>query len=650
MTKIRHAARLLAAVSAVAAVASPAAAQQVDRIVAFGDSYADTGIARSTILADPLASATPPSGIKYLVGTFYPTGRFSGGTNYIDTLSDILNAPVENYAVGGALATGFPVPFPPGTSYNTNCGPGVGGGSPAMCPLGLQYEVDQFLNVGVQNGLFPTGTATFDEGDLVTVSIGGNDARYYQQNYSALPVQPFISASIAGATAQLDRLVAAGAPTISFLAGDTGRLPEVLANPAAQVIRSNYSSQFNAGMQNTLAGYADDGVTVHYLDLNLVLDNILADPASYGITRGSAASAYTCPAPTGPTAPNCLADSAGYLFYFDGLHLTSTGFAIVARYVAAQLDAPLMLGGASTVGLDNARQFGRSLTQRLDANPPRDGDMPEGLSLNIAGDGFHSKYDETGERLELRSSGVGLMGSLDYGFGSGMVGVAVRASRQKADYFGDVGRTLGHSIELGGYASFGVAGGFVQGYAGIGRDRLDTERTGVSREVEANPKGHHSLAGIKAGYLMPMAGMRIGPVVGFDWAHAKVKAYAEEGDAALNLGVGSVKAKSLRGSLGIEARGDIDADGAMFRPFASAVLEKQMNDGDRTVYFNQQSAPGIINQWMVEGESKSVYGRLKGGLAAGVTSNLRVDASIEGTLGRDGGNETSGNLAARFAF
>ena len=35
----------------------------------------------------------------------YPTGRFSGGTNYIDTLSQLLAAPVENFAIGGARAT-----------------------------------------------------------------------------------------------------------------------------------------------------------------------------------------------------------------------------------------------------------------------------------------------------------------------------------------------------------------------------------------------------------------------------------------------------------------------------------------------------------------------------------------------------------------
>src|SRR5215210_7904979 len=150
--------------------AAPAAAQNVDQIVAFGDSYADTGIARTTIITDPLADPF----FKGLVTQIYPTGRFSGGTNYIDTLSNILDAPVANFAVGGALTTTFP-----NGANNTNCSPPGGPGSPAMCPLGFAYEVDQFLGVGTQDTLFPTAGPTFSSTDLVTVSIGGNDARYY---------------------------------------------------------------------------------------------------------------------------------------------------------------------------------------------------------------------------------------------------------------------------------------------------------------------------------------------------------------------------------------------------------------------------------------------------------------------------------------
>ena len=62
-----------------------------------------------------------------------------------------------------------------------------------------------------------------------------------------------------------------GTPTISFLAGDTGRLPEVVGQPIAQV-GTAYSTAFNGGMQPVLAGYASKGVILNYLDLNRIGD------------------------------------------------------------------------------------------------------------------------------------------------------------------------------------------------------------------------------------------------------------------------------------------------------------------------------------------------------------------------------------------
>ena len=629
--------------------AAPASAQRIDNIVAFGDSYADFGIARTTIINDPLADATPPSGIKYQVTNFYPTGRFSGSTNYIDTLADLLGVPVQNYAVGGALATTFP-----NGASNTSCGPGgPGGGSPAICPLGFAYEVDQFLNVGASNPLFPDGGVTFDEGDLVTISIGGNDARYYQQFFASNPLAPpqstFVNASIAGATAQLDRLVAAGAPTISFLAGDTGRLPEILANPAGAAIRSSYSSAFNAGMQSTLSGYAANGVIVHYLDLNLVLDNILANPAAYGINQGSAASLYTCPAPT-PAAPGCLINSTGYLFYFDGLHLTATGFNIVAQYVATQLNAPLLLQAPSDLSLDVARQFGRTLTTRMDTGSPRDGDTTEGVKFFIVGDTVTRHLDEGARNLDYRANSTGATAGVQFGFGSGVAGLAVNYSKPRANFTSDAADVDSRSFQVGGYAGFGIGGAFAQGYAGYGWDKHDIDRAGVVEGMDADPKGHHFLIGAKGGYLIPMGIVRVGPVVGLEYAKAKVDGYTESGDPALTLNVDSLSYKSLRGNLGLEARSDFEGGGVQLRPYASAMIEKDFAGDERTVRFAQTSAPAIVNSFRLSDGSKKAYGRFSAGMSAAILDGVSLDIAGSATVGKDQGEETSAHLGLRFGF
>ena len=375
MTKCRLLALSLLAASAL--TATPAAAQRVDRIVAFGDSLADTGNALQLLLSNP---ATPPA-LKAQLQALYPTGRFSGGTNYIDTLSQLLDAPVLNYAVGGAQTgalnqfTGLP---------------------------GFTQETAIFLSGATPPGTIFPANSGFQEGDLLALSVGVNDGRaFYMANPGATIAQAQAAAltSVTNATNNLNLLVGAGAPTISYVALNAGMTPDVLANPTAQALGNAFSTSFNSSFQTTLAGYAANGVIVHYLDGPAVLANVAANPGAFGISN------LNCPA--APT-PTCLISASGYLFYADGIHPTSDGMRIVAQYVAAQLQAPLTLQAASDMSLDVARQFGRTLSSRMDTTAPRDGDMPEGMKFFVVGDGFSRKLGIGPTNDAYRSSGMGV--------------------------------------------------------------------------------------------------------------------------------------------------------------------------------------------------------------------------------------------------
>jgi outer membrane lipase/esterase len=589
-------------------VATPAHAQRVDRIVAFGDSYADDGNFFQLVGINPFPAP-------------YSTGRFSGGTNYIDTLGQLLNVPIDNFAIGGALTD----------NTNTN-GP----------PLGFITEWNSFL-AGGGPAAFPRVSGTFDENDLLAISIGGNDARFYQQNGGTVAGAPAAAtASAAFATTGLNALVGAGAQNISFLAGNTSILPEIAGNPAAQAVRNAYSTTFNTAMQSTLSGYAANGVIVHYLDLTLVGQQITNDLAAYGLTG------YACLA---LPSTSCIADpTQKFLFYYDQLHLTSAGFAIVGHYIATQLEAPLVLQGASDLSMDVARQFGRTLTTRMDLGSPRDGDTLEGLKVFLVGDGY-SRHLDAGERNEAyRSSGVGATAGVEYGFGSGVAGLAVNYARPKINFGNDNAGNEGHSIQLGGYAGIGIAGGFVQGYAGYGWDKHDIDRAGVVEDMEADPKGSHFIAGAKGGYLMPLGSVRVGPVIALDYAKAKVDRYTEDGDPALTLNVDSLTYKSMRGSLGLEVRGDFAGGGVQLRPFAAAAVEKDFTGDARTIRFAQTSAPTIVNSFALEDASKKAYGRFSAGFSAAILSNVSLDVAGSATAGKDQGEETSAHLGVRVGF
>ncbi|HXG99979.1 MAG TPA: autotransporter domain-containing protein [Sphingomicrobium sp.] len=620
MLNNRLIAKSLFAATALVAFASPAAAQRVGRIVAFGDSYADDGNFFQLVGINPATTQV------------YTTGRFSGGTNYIDTLGSILGVPIDNFAIGGALTD----------NRNTN-GP----------PLGFVTEYQSFL-AGGGPAAFPRVSGRFNETDLLAISIGGNDARFYQRTGGTLAGAPGAAAvAVTNATTGLNALVGAGARTISFLAGDTGVLPEVnfTANPTSTAaIRTAFSNAFNQGIQAPLAGYAANGVMVHYLDLSKVLANISSDFGAYGLT---ALACPAFPAPAGPGVPGsaaCATDSSNFLVYGDQLHLTSAGFAIVGRFVAAQLTAPLRLQATSNLALDTARQFGRTLSTRMDSGSPRDGDMPEGFGVYLVGDSVSRTVKTSRTNNQFSATSVGATLGAEFGFGAGLVGAAVNLSRPKADFRTDDARTKSKSLQVGVYGSAGIAGGFVQAYAGYGRDDHEIGRLGVVLKMEADADGSHTLAGVKAGYLMPMGAIRVGPVAALDYARAKVDSYSEQGDPALDLNVGASHFASMRGSIGGEVRGDFEGGGVQLRPFAAAVVEKDFKGDGRTFTFAQTSAPTIVNRFAVEEGSKKAYARISAGFSAAILPGVSLNAAASGTLGKDQGNETSAHVGFRAGF
>src|SRR5882762_4179861 len=204
---------LLGAVVAAGATLFPlgdeAAAQTVfSAIQAFGDSYADTGNLFKIIGPSP----------------FYPTGRFSGGTNFVDTTSLLLGIPQNNFAIGGAK-----------TDTTNTVAPGI---------PGFTQEWQGFVASGKR----------ISASDLVEISIGGNDARQYYQTGGTLAGVPAAAATSAtNAINGINTLVGDGARTIVFTVGDVSKLPEAAGNPTAAV-GSAYSQTYNNLMQIALAG------------------------------------------------------------------------------------------------------------------------------------------------------------------------------------------------------------------------------------------------------------------------------------------------------------------------------------------------------------------------------------------------------------
>ena len=296
------------------------------------------------------------------------------------------------------------------------------------------------------------------------------------------------------------------------------------------------------------------------------------------------------------------------------------------------------------------QQFGRTLTTRLDLSAPRDGDMPEGMHAYIVGDAYSRTIDGSRGNQPFDSDSVGITVGADYGFGSGVVGLAANYSKPKSNFGTGAADVKSDSIQLGAYAGFGLGGAFAQGYVGYGWDNHDIERRGVVEAMSASPDGSHWIAGAKAGYLMAMGDVRVGPIAALDYARVKVDSYTESGDPALTLNVGSTNFNSLRGSIGAEVRGDFAGGGIQLRPYGALVLEKELGSSGRSVSFSQTATPIIVNHFDFENVSKKAYGRGTIGATARIFSGVNLDAGISMTAGKDQGNETSGHLGLKMSF
>lgn len=594
--------RLLCAASCLGLLAAPAQAQRVDRIVAFGDSYADDGN-----LFELLGIPRPQ---------VYPTGRFSGGTNFVDTMSQLLNVPVSNFAIGGAF-TG---------AGNIN-GPGVPG-------FTLQYQ--SYL-AGGGPAAFPRTAPTFGANDLLVISIGGNDARAYELGGGSLAGVPAAAAvRVTEATTGLNALVGAGARNITFLAGDVGRLPEVRGTPVAAV-GTAYSTAFNTGIQTTLAGYAAQGVTVNYLDLTTIGTVVENNLAAFRLT-----SAGACPV-------ECVSNTSlqdQYLFYVDRVHLTSAGFAIVGQYAVRQLEAPLTLHAQGEVGLKAASDFGHLMRGRLDL-AHQEAERPLSFYLVATGAGHDGRGGETSLRFDHDAFGVAA--GAEYGVGAGVIGLAVAYSRPRLE-FAQAGRVRGEAYHVGAYGRIEAGGAFAQVYGGIGKIDLEIRRRAVIDEISAETDGNGVVAGGEVGYLFDLGSLKAGPVLGAQYARARLDGYTETGDPVLTLSVSGQRVNETVGFAGVELKGDMEIGGLGIQPFVKLLAEKELDGNVRSIGYAATVAPGIVNSFESEHGGDDAYGRVDAGASLALIGRLSLQVQASATFEHPEQNEMSGLVGFKLGL
>lgn len=621
-------ASVLAACATGVPIADQAKAQTVfTTIQAFGDSYADTGNLFKVIGPSPI----------------YPTGRFSGGTNFVDTTSMLLGIPQVNFAVGGAKVATGPIPN-----------------------SGFTQITAAFLASG----------KTIAPSDLVEISIGGNDARgYYQAGGSLAGVNASATTAANGATTGLNSLVAAGARTIVWTAGDVSALPESAGfSSSAVAVGSAYSQNYNTQMQVALANIARNGVRVEYIDNGLLGQEIVANPARYGFTSVGVCPIATCVG----TTPAAIAIQNQYLFYVDGIHLTSHGFAILGEYIVNRLDAPLTFSPQADLGMNSALGFASTLFGKLDTfqqayslgssamnaynayaevtkappylKAPPVAVNPWSFYMQATGGISNREATVASNAFNLESVG-GTIGSEYRINNNAFVGGAFDYANPRASQFNNAGTTDVNSYQLGIYGAWADAHFFAQGLATIGQQDYRNSRPGVVDIITSNPEGTSVVAAGKVGYLFDAGNSQVGPIAGLTYAHVRVNGYTESGDPVLTLSVGQQSTEALIGSVGAQFRTPFTVNGRVIVPYLNLTAEDDLIGNGRIIQFGATSAPLIINNWAIPNSmSEHVYGRIAGGVVAPVSNNVALTLNLARTLGQQGGDDFYGTGGLRISF
>lgn len=274
-------------------------------VYAFGDSLSDAGNVSIATLG--VVPASP-----------YSDGRFTNGNVWVQDLAQNLGLPAvkpslaggTDYAYGGA-ETGQ-------TSVHT------------VNPTDLPSQVAQFA----ANVPDPSPNA------LYTVWAGSNDVLdIANSGETAAQQQLSVQQAVTNETVSIDGLIAHGAKDLVVMdVPDLAKTPYEMARPASDAVSGTLAQQFNTDLGAALRAIVASGAaSIDYVDTYGLLNMAIANPAAYGFTNVTQPvwSGNLTDSHSGALAATGAAQN-GYLF-FDDLHPTSAGHALLAAAVTQTL-------------------------------------------------------------------------------------------------------------------------------------------------------------------------------------------------------------------------------------------------------------------------------------------------------------------------
>lgn len=489
MSRLLRSAALAALTLAAASVVGAASAQTYDRLVVFGDSLSDNG---NLYLAT--GGSTPPS-------PPYGAGRFSNGPVFTERLGfDAANfmGPVTgsiNYAFGGARTDS------------------------QASPPGMRAQLGQYLQRG----------GTFGSNDLVSVLGGANNifqglpAAGASANPTAA-IAPVAQSAAADINFIVNGIAQAGAGTV--LVTNLPKLsitPQFRGTPAAPL--ADYAvTTFNGALLTglTATAAAQQGTNIILMDLFKVGDVVAANPSAFGVSNVTQAcfdGASLCSNPDD-------------YFYFDGVHPTAKGQAVIAQLANDYLYYGDLGSQTAVLGETAWRHREDALDGSTAALSGREA-WTGGTSISVEGLADKTETDARGAIGKATSDGYGVRIALESGTDSLRFGLA--GSYRNADVDAGALRADVDSFGLDVYGGWRSGDVFVNAAAGVAQDDFnDINRlTSLAPIVHSgSTRGVSTGARLQGGMWFDLGGFALSPRAAVSWINADVDGFHEQGPAA----------------------------------------------------------------------------------------------------------------------
>ncbi|HBY42678.1 MULTISPECIES: autotransporter domain-containing protein [unclassified Brevundimonas] len=489
MSRLLRGAALAALSLAAVSAAGAASAQSYNRLVVFGDSLSDNG---NLYLATGGTTPTSPP---------YGAGRFSNGPVFTERLGFTaanFMGPVTgsiNYAFGGAR-----------TDSQT-------------APLGMRLQLGQYLQRG----------GKFGAGDLVSVLGGANNIFQGLPAAGASPnptgsIAPVAQSAAADINFIVNGIAEAGAGTV--LVTNLPKLsltPQFRGTPAAPLADyavTTFNGALLTGLNTTAA--ARPGTNIILMDLFKVGDVISANPSAFGVSNVTQACF------NGVT----LCSNPDDYFYFDGVHPTAKGHAVIARLANDYLYYGDLGSQTAVLGETAWRHREDALDNSTAALSGREA-WTGGTSISVEGLADKTETDARGAIGEATSDGYGVRIALESGTESLRFGLA--GSYRNADVDAGALRADVDSFGLDVYGGWRSGDLFVNAAAGVAQDDFnDVNRlTSLAPIVHSgSTRGVSTGARLQGGMWFDLGGFALSPRAAVAWINADVDGFNEQGPAA----------------------------------------------------------------------------------------------------------------------